>query len=549
MFKKMIYALPLIIGASFSAYAETNDITFTSKPAVLDMPCSAFFDESAPPGPNQTQVLAYTVKNNTSSNIQIKSNIEVSKNDNSSSTSRITGGTCNATDGGTFSLDKKDSCSIFITLASDNCDVFYYLDDDEVNIDRSLKLDPQTAGNSINSNIQLTVAYPFTQVAFIANSLTNIVTICPIDSTYSDFDYCFDSEETFPLNPVDVIVNNDSTLAYIALTNNEEISGNENISFDQIAVCSIDPNLATFSDCIYPTAEQDQGFDFESAGLRLNADNTKIYATNYELGAISVCSLDSNGQIKYPCSFYDMTTDDTNDDTPIGRVSFNAANGSLGYIANSENSDVTICDLNTNDDCYDFYDSNSTIVFPGGSDIGLTGQWVYFVTELVVYDPIYDFYYDYAIANCSVNPSTGDLDVCDYSLGNPLYACENGYGICDYSDMQIPDEGNPAYFGFYYSSAVNIFMHNTNGYAYIPTTSDGFYEVCGDEECFPAPQDNIAICQVDLATGLLYSETCIYDYEYNYYINNESYSNQFAPTSVWVATLPEFCGTNSDCIK
>lgn len=251
------------------------------------------------------------------------------------------------------------------------------------------------------------------QMAYVANATTgaNTISICPVIQGRSIGGCTAQSDPTFN-RPMDVILNNTATLAYVANAGNNTIS-----------VCPVNP-LGALQPCQAVAAPVSL-----FPGLTLNAANTFIYFTQWTTFSVAVCPVNSNGSLG-TCVQQSPVIGG-----PDGRIAFNTA-VNLAYIPDN-NGVVDICTVNPNGglgSCASYSDP----VFTSGSG-GPLG---------IAIDPtntyLYVSAYPNIVAICPINPN-GTLRPCSSSTGN---------GTFNFND----------------DNAINLSIQNINGasYAYIP---------------------------------------------------------------------------------
>ncbi|HLF66774.1 MAG TPA: hypothetical protein VI522_04080, partial [Gammaproteobacteria bacterium] len=293
--------------------------------------------------------------------------------------------------------------------------------------------DTGVAEKARSSLIDLTVTGAGSQVAYIANrDSNNSIAICPVNTDGSLASCASHTDPSF-FNPIDIILNNDATIAYVA-----------NVDFSTppdthtISVCHVHPD-GTLGTCS-AFSDPNDTLDLYYTGLRLNSENTLLYATGYFNNTVSICPVAGNGALS-ACVEYQ------NNDFhgPSGRLVFNFA-GLPAYVPNynSFNSDFSVAICNSQfASCISAVDAS--FFHPLAMDINASGKHVYVAN-----------YGNDTVSICEIL-STGTLDTCTFSTGDDVGA-------------------NPT-FDFSISVA-NLFVHNYNGFGYFPNEPDDTISIC-----------------------------------------------------------------------
>jgi hypothetical protein len=494
MFKTIFYSLPILMSTScLNVYANDNFqeicaldnglceyISFRHEPAVLDMPCS---DTDVPI--TQTQVLEYVIENNT--NMTVTFDAAVFPNDLSPTTDAITS-TCTLASGH-YALLPFDTCIVYVNVISENCtdlNTAAY----PVGIDRQLEITPvNVPQDTFTSDIIFQIGDENSQLAYIADPTygsNGAVWVCEVfpDGRIDD-GYCAGGGPNLPYlnptfaNPIDVILNNTATKAYVA---NAAVSPDLSPG---ISVCHID-GAGNFGACQLYT---DPAIDFEYSGLRLNADNSALYVTSLGNNTVAVCDVNPDGSIVVPCVHANLSY---TGNAPKGRVAFDFS-GETSYVANYGPVSMPLSYLSVCDDDFDYCTifEDNTINFALGLDITLT------------YDGVDNHSWLY-IADTNDTGYIPQLSLCEVLSDGSLEPCTV---IQDYT------------LAFFLSApVVNLYMNNFNGFGYIPNFND----------------HNVSYCQLDPATGVINGPNSGPDF-----CNTSYVSGLFdSPTSVWIATFP-----------
>ncbi|HLF67584.1 MAG TPA: hypothetical protein VI522_08210 [Gammaproteobacteria bacterium] len=268
MFKKLSTGLLFLFSAVFfnvSAATQsqcvdgthgTCALTFLNLPAITAMPCGGM-----------EQFLVYTIKNNLPVSLTIEEELQILSGNSSSGTVAITGGTCGGLS--SFILPGHGVCTIEVTITSDACPPPKQAPKAVSQIAQVLALIPTVTDTGVaekarSSLIDLLVTEEGSQIAYVTNLDSSSIAICPVNADGSLAACASDTDPSF-FSPRDIILNNDATIAYVA--------NDDNI----ISICHIHPDgtLGTCSAFSDPNGNLDLAF----TGLRLNSENTLLYAT------------------------------------------------------------------------------------------------------------------------------------------------------------------------------------------------------------------------------------------------------------------------------
>jgi len=232
--------------------------------------------------------------------------------------------------------------------------------------------------NDIQSNHQVEVTFQtaIPSNAYIANSDSDYISICPVDETDGHIivDDCTEARSDF-VGPFDVTIDSVHRIIYIA-----------NRGDSTISVCrlntdgSIDRNSCTKTNPIFSSTE----------AVKLNSAGTHIYSSNFGSSTVTVCSVESNGTI--------------NEGTCVesSRVFPNAAGFSSNnadtkcYINDFSNDKVSFCPLNSNGTIDEANCTSSAPIFPGSGGLNLN----FANTFLYVAN-----YNDDTVSSCPLNPN------------------------------------------------------------------------------------------------------------------------------------------------
>lgn len=246
------------------------------------------------------------------------------------------------------------------------------------------------------SNSSVVSAEP--SVAYVVNQGDNEIVRCAISGGV--FSSCVAAGlADFLDSPYDIAINNAGNKAYIS-----NAGGN-------ITYCQILPDQS-FSNCSFSTLMNNP----KLVGIALNANNTRIYTTDFSNGNVLRCTIDSQdgepvhcvdsganmtfqgpkGIALHPSNEKAYVVDNANNSVSVCAVSkadgafanchdsnhagvpFSDpelislnANGSLAYIANSGNNTVSICSILANGDFGDCTAANSSAAFAAPRAVGL----------------------------------------------------------------------------------------------------------------------------------------------------------------------------------
>ena len=348
-----------------------------------------------------------------------------------------------------------------------------------------------TLTNSLNVNT-------YQQMAYIADDdKSNAITICEVDAAGAFIESsCNDHVDPTFEDPIDIIINNTSTMAYVANADNS------NVPPYHVSVCPVTPT-GSLEPC---TSFTDTNFLLQYSGLRLNPANTFLYIanSNYPLApsnnTVSICPVAANGQLENDTCFLDsgLMSDDVTPTffQPNGRIAFNLS-GTIAYIPNFASglgaSYVSICDVvqsGTNagsfKNCIIEYGTPSTGPFTNlqGLDISPDGQYLYLANN----------YYD----------NRGNVVTCE--IADDGHALEN----CSKSDGETTPP-TPAKTFYFDTNSTNIFTNNTLlNYAYMPNgcvgNAVGNPPVCDGQSTTsicPMIDGGFGSCTTTTAGGLL----------------------------------------------
>ncbi len=261
-------------------------------------------------------------------------------------------------------------------------------------------------------------------IAYIANNefleANHTIAICPIGDDASIGTCVQHTDRTFQL-PVDVILNDNATVAYVA-----------NAFDNTISVCPVDAQGA-----LAPCATfNDPNLLLARSGLRLNADNTLLYVTHYLYnGSISVCPVDNEGNLSACTSYRNQTFNG-----PAGRMVLDVS-GEIAYVPNAHISSISICDTAFST-CKSIRERNLNT--PSGLDLDASGRYLYLASN--------------SSSSVLICPSDfRNLAPCAISRGNNTF----GYPTFDFGD-----------------NVTNLFIRTNNGHGYIPNRGNNTVSVC-----------------------------------------------------------------------
>jgi DNA-binding beta-propeller fold protein YncE len=440
MLKQHAYALSLLLIAfQAHAYQESTDtclldgnlcefIEFSRVPAALDMPCSTVSPEIV----EQDQILVYTLTNN--ANMTVLFDLDLSTGTDGADIAILS--SCTLVGSNEYSINPFDTCIVEVLIQSTECPILatqYIVD----TIDRVLTVTPITVPQApFSEEISFLVADANSQLAYIADIDGDSIWQCPInyDGSINEGMCVAITDPTFS-NPIDVILNNDATKAYVANTDTQGIS-----------VCDVD-NSGDFSNC---TLFTDNAIDLAFTGLRLNSDNTALYVTDFDSNTVATCTVNPDGSLQSACVVANLSHTGSG---PIGRVGLDFFIDRI-FVANFlvPNNDtinhLSVCDDNF-DYCTNFTDP--TLIFPLGLDVKIDFLGINFL-----YIP------DVQIAdNCLSSPS---ISLCPASYSGEIESCSA------LTDMSFDFSAS--------SAAINLYMNNFNSIGYIPNADGGTVSLC-----------------------------------------------------------------------
>jgi len=430
-------------------------------------------------------------------------------------------GTCRV--GGELAPDGKPGSTCTIVISFQPCESGV--------IDRELVVEvdgqfPLTG--DVDTTVAATLGY------FADDSLSDTITICGIGSEGSIIaNTCFTQQDNTFDYPIDIVLNNDNTLAYVANSDNS----NDPSSYYVLSICKLTPHGVLDGPC------KDSGitiFELQYTGIRINPQNTQMYITNSifppdgDYLTISICDIDTNGDLSGCKIDYGCTTSTVSDPTscspssggspsnccildpttsedgiitlnePNGRMAF-SADGTIAFVPNfvnndgkEQNSNVSVCEVDSTTgalkNCEINYGYDTTQPPPShppftylqGIDLSPDGEHLYLANNF------YDKYPDNF--SCDSNGETcpgGTITICDItSTTTPptLTNCTKNNGS---------DSNNSRTFEFD-TNSTNIFTNSANGYAYIPNGCvNGYqYETYGFL-CQAQAPSTISVCPID----------------------------------------------------
>ena len=260
------------------------------------------------------------------------------------------------------------------------------------------------------------------QMAYIANNdLDNVsrtIAICPIAEDGGLGKCALHFDRTFAA-PVDVILNDDASVAYVA-----------NAQDHSVSICPVNSD-GTLALCV---PFNDPSLELAGAGLRLSADNTLLYITNIlNEGTFSVCPVLDKGYLG-SCTLYGHS----HFKGSLGRIAFDLAGESI-YVPNARVHTVSICDT-VFKNCSSIIDLGLSV--PAGIDFNASGDYFF-------------------VANADKN----NVVICATDK-NTECAISRGYNSIGYPTFDFA------------GGVTNIFTRTTTGYGYVPNRGNNTISVC-----------------------------------------------------------------------
>lgn len=368
-----ILRLIVLLGFSVSSFALPFNIT----PAI---PLPIFI------APDNQMITAYTVENNTIS--QRNNNFVKYLPPN---VSVIPGVGCSAS----FNLAPKgqlgSSCTLFLNVTGP-------VDARDTNSHHHLFVcfPGGTTCAGTRNPLNVTLSSSLKRFAYIANhSSANTISICPVLPNGNLSACTAHTDPTF-FYPIDVILNNAATFAYVANSSDTDSGGS-------ISVCSVNAD-GSLNPCTATNAPDNQ-----YCGLTLNSTNTLLYYAQYNFNLIDICQVNSNGSLG-SCTPYTSPSLDG----PTGKILFNNY-GTMAYVANYDSNSVSFCKVNSTGqliNCQNFTDP--TIVNPLGAAINRANTLLY----------IFNYNNDTipsTVSICPINANGSLSQLCAVSTGNGTF--------------------------------------------------------------------------------------------------------------------------------
>lgn len=207
--------------------------------------------------------------------------------------------------------------------------------------------------NDIQNNHQVEVTFQTATPlnAYIANSDSDYISICPVDETDGHIigTACTEARSNFD-GPFDVTIDSVHRIIYIANR------GDDTISVCQIKTDgSIDEDSCTKTNPIFSSTE----------AVKLNSAGTHIYSSNFGSSTVTVCSVESNGAIDEG-TCYESSAVFPN------AAGFSSNNPDTKcYINDFSTNKVSFCPLNSDGTINEANCTSSTAIFPGSGGLNL----------------------------------------------------------------------------------------------------------------------------------------------------------------------------------
>lgn len=383
-----------------TAYATTQLETLTIVPNTLA--------ESL--GIEDSRVVSYTLTNNTS---YVANDIVIDAGyDNSMEPVNIS--VQNNLCGDGLELAPTESCTFEVLIESTGTATSFNLTPQVCGIGCTLCFLPAPA-NYVH------IAVMADQMVYIANTNDNSISLCSIAVSTGNIENCSTLTDPTFNDPIDIILNADSSLAYVA-----------NSGSDELSICPVNPNL-TLGACV---AYADASFNFLITGLYLDNVNSLLFSTATgdpgQSGTISICNV-SGGTVN-GCVTNGIFQ------SPIARITFSPL---IGYVAEAltfgTSGTVDMCSLVT---CTR-NTGNGTFVYPLGVGLSSDNNLLY-VPSVNSLDPGY----------------TSTVSVCQIRSNGQI-------GVCTAQNDPTFD---------FYATPGNI--NATSGYLYLPNGTNNAITVC-----------------------------------------------------------------------